>query len=237
MRPPSLKPAFISDLNPGPARALTCMDIATPCSAVACAQLLASASGHSARCRSAEEADAQSLRAAVLLDELDAPPEGEVDARAGSIIVELTVRPTLWVTPWAALTSCGEGGEQLRLSRAVSRVPASHPALLSSSSTQGALPTSCPGRVARRQRLSLSIQSLQGTARGSDLLRATCSSAVQVSDSEELAKYVCSSRVVPLMSTRMHAKRTARLVQQPMVAAISDQVSPALLSGPAAATG
>lgn len=42
-------------------------------------------------CRSAEEADAQSLRTAVLLDELDAPQEGERDHRAGSIIVELKV--------------------------------------------------------------------------------------------------------------------------------------------------
>ena len=43
-------------------------------------------------------------------------------------------------------------------------------------------------------------------------------------DSEELARYACSSRVLPLMTTRMHARRTARLVQQPMVAAVSDQL-------------
>ena len=40
-------------------------------------------------CRSVEEADAQSLRAAVLLDELDFPGFGQPDSRTGHIIVEL----------------------------------------------------------------------------------------------------------------------------------------------------
>ena len=44
-------------------------------------------------CRSPEEADSQSLRAAVLLDELDAPREGQADERRShSIIVDLKVR-------------------------------------------------------------------------------------------------------------------------------------------------
>ena len=40
-------------------------------------------------CRSAEEADSQALRAAILLDELDAPQLGETDTRTGSVITEL----------------------------------------------------------------------------------------------------------------------------------------------------
>ena len=47
---------------------------------------------------------------------------------------------------------------------------------------------------------------------------------VQVQESEELCRYACSPRVVPLMTTRMHARRTARLVQQPMVAAVADRL-------------
>ena len=42
-----------------------------------------------AACRSAEEADSQALRAAILLDELDAPQLGETDTRTGSVITEL----------------------------------------------------------------------------------------------------------------------------------------------------
>ena len=40
-------------------------------------------------CRSAEEADAQSLRCAILLDELDVPGKGVADPRMGRILVEL----------------------------------------------------------------------------------------------------------------------------------------------------
>ena len=39
--------------------------------------------------RSAEEADAQSLRCAILLDELDVPGRGVSDPRMGRILVEL----------------------------------------------------------------------------------------------------------------------------------------------------
>ena len=39
--------------------------------------------------RSAEEADAQSLRCAILLDELDVPGRGSPDPRMGRILVEL----------------------------------------------------------------------------------------------------------------------------------------------------
>ena len=46
--------------------------------------------------RSPEEADSQALRAAVLLDELDAPREGEADTRRSSIIVDLKVRWPCW---------------------------------------------------------------------------------------------------------------------------------------------
>ena len=42
-----------------------------------------------AGCRSAEEADSQALRAAILLDELDAPALGVADTRTGSVIAEL----------------------------------------------------------------------------------------------------------------------------------------------------
>ena len=40
-------------------------------------------------CRSAEEADAQSLRCAILLDELDVQGKGSPDPRMGRILVEL----------------------------------------------------------------------------------------------------------------------------------------------------
>ena len=41
------------------------------------------------RCRYPEEADAQTLRTAILLDELDFPGAGVPDPRTGTIIVEL----------------------------------------------------------------------------------------------------------------------------------------------------
>lgn len=45
--------------------------------------------GGASGCRYPEEADAQTLRVAVLLDELDFPGVGQPDPRTGSIVVEL----------------------------------------------------------------------------------------------------------------------------------------------------
>ena len=47
---------------------------------------------------------------------------------------------------------------------------------------------------------------------------------VQVDESEQLLRYACSGRVLPLMTTRLNAQRCARLVQQPIVASVSDSV-------------
>ena len=43
-------------------------------------------------------------------------------------------------------------------------------------------------------------------------------------ESEQLLRYACSPRVLPLMTTRLNAQRCARLVQQPIVASVSDSV-------------
>lgn len=48
--------------------------------------------------------------------------------------------------------------------------------------------------------------------------------AGQVEESELLLRYACSPRVLPLMTTRLNAQRCARLVQQPIVASVSDSV-------------
>ena len=48
--------------------------------------------------------------------------------------------------------------------------------------------------------------------------------AVQMDESEQLLRYACSPRVLPLMTTRLNAQRCARLVQQPIVASVSDSV-------------
>ncbi|KAK9800761.1 hypothetical protein WJX73_008207 [Symbiochloris irregularis] len=85
--------------------------------------------------RSPEEADAQSLRVAVLIDELDFPGFGVPDTRTGHIIVELKQDGT-----------------------------------------------------------------------------------------DEMLGYVCSKRVVPLMSNRMNAVRLARLVRRPVVGAVSQML-------------
>ena len=64
-------------------------------------------------CRYPSEADAQSLRAAVLLDELDFPGIGLPDPRTGHIIVELKTANAVRPHPLAPSRAVGAAGGAL----------------------------------------------------------------------------------------------------------------------------